>query len=70
VIGNFYGEKQGPKIWNNQLDKLLRGLGFVCCPAHPCVYKLTVKENFICLVVLVDDGLMMSNCDQLYVIYQ
>ena len=31
------------------------------------MYKLTISENFICLVVHVDDGLMMSNCDQLYV---
>ena len=33
VIGNFYGEKQGPKIWNDQLDLILKTLNFIRCPS-------------------------------------
>ncbi len=68
VIGNFYGEKQGPKIWNDQLDNILTGIGFVRCPAHPCLYKLTVVDDdgFIVLTVHVDDGLMITNDDDMY----
>ncbi len=66
VIGNFYGEKQGPKIWNDRLDEILRTIGFIRCPAHNCLYKWVIDENFIVLTQHVDDGLMISNCDALY----
>ena len=40
VVGNFYGEKQGPKIWNDHLDKILREMGYTRCPVMPCLYYL------------------------------
>jgi hypothetical protein len=66
VVGNFYGEKQGPKIWNDQLDSILTELGFDRCPAHPCVYRYSIDDKFIVLAVHVDDGLMCSNDDELF----
>ena len=47
VIGNFYGEKQGPKIWNDQLDKILKIIGFIRCPVHPFIYILKNDKGFI-----------------------
>jgi hypothetical protein len=38
ITGNWYGLKQGPKIWNDQLNAILITLGFVRCPVHPCLY--------------------------------
>ena len=66
VIGNFYGEKQGPKIWNDKLDEILKSIGFVRCPAHNCLYRWVVEEMFIVATQHVDDGLMISNADELY----
>ncbi|MDP3780457.1 MAG: reverse transcriptase domain-containing protein, partial [Nitrosopumilaceae archaeon] len=63
VLGNFYGEKQGPKIWNDQFNDIVIKRGFERCPAHPCMYRYTDLEtdDFIFLVVHVDDGLVITN---------
>jgi hypothetical protein len=63
IIGNWYGLKQGPKIWNDQLNAILLTLGFVRCPVHPCLYTRTRKGVFILLGVHVDDGLMGCSHD-------
>jgi hypothetical protein len=63
IIGNWYGLKQGPKTWNNQLNAILVTLGFVRCPVHPCLYTRTRKGVFILLGVHVDDGLMGCSHD-------
>ncbi len=41
IIGNSYGLKQGPKIWNDQLNAILLELGFLRCPVHThaCTYE-------------------------------
>jgi hypothetical protein len=67
VIGNFYGEKQGPKIWNDHLDNILKTMNFERCPVHPCIYRKIEGNNFIVLTVHVDDGLMFSKDDVCYV---
>jgi hypothetical protein len=66
VVGNFYGEKQGPKIWNEQLDKILITIGFIRCNAHTCSYKWLNDDGFIILTIHVDDGLMISSNGNLY----
>jgi hypothetical protein len=66
VVGNFYGEKQGPKIWNEQLDKILITIGFIRCNAHNCLYKWINDNGFIILTIHVDDGLMISSNGNLY----
>jgi hypothetical protein len=63
IVGNWYGLKQGPKIWNDQLNSILLEIGFIRCPAHPCLYTRLRNEVFIILGVHVDDGLMGCNKD-------
>ena len=65
VVGNFYGEKQGPKLWNDHLDKILVSLGFTRCAVMPCLYYLFDGMNFVLILVHVDDGLMVSNISSL-----
>lgn len=64
VIGNFYGEKQGPKIWNDMLNEIALSFGFERCPVHPCLYMFVDEGGFVYMVVHVDDGLMIFNCDE------
>ncbi len=61
VKGNFYGEKQAPKIWNDKLNDILVKGGCVRCPAHPCLYKYTRGKDFLVCSVHVDDGLVVTN---------
>ncbi len=61
IVGNWYGLKQGPKIWNDQLNAILLELEFVRCPVHPCLYTRLRNKVFIILGVHVDDGLMGCN---------
>lgn len=61
VVGNFYGEKQGPKIWNDHLNAILVDTDFERCPAHPCLYRWKSGADFLVTTVHVDDGLMVSN---------
>ena len=59
VVGNFYGEKQGPKIWNDLLNDICLSYGFERCPVHPCLYMYADEDGFLYVVVHVDDGLMI-----------
>ena len=61
VVGNFYGEKQGPKIWNDQLDSILVNMGFIRCPVMPCLYYKYDGDDIIFIAVHVDDGLVVTN---------
>eukprot|EP01034_Spumella_vulgaris_P047276 gene47276-biopygen5902 len=61
IVGNWYGLKQGPKIWNDQLNSILLKLEFIRCPVHPCLYKRDRMGIKIVLGVHVDDGLMGCN---------
>jgi hypothetical protein len=61
IAGNWYGLKQGPRIWNDQLNSILLKLDFVRCPVHPCLYKRCREDVEIILGVHVDDGLMGCN---------
>eukprot|EP01034_Spumella_vulgaris_P032431 gene32431-biopygen27626 len=58
IKGNWYGLKQGPRIWNDQLNSILLKLGFERCPVHPCLYKRLRNEVLIIMSIHVDDGLM------------
>ena len=66
VVGNFYGEKQGPKIWNDQLNSILLQMGFERCKVHPCLYRKISADGLQIITVHVDDGLMFSNKPELH----
>jgi hypothetical protein len=65
ILGNWYGTKQGPLIWNVLFDKILtQYCGMTRCPVEPCLYYKFVDEErrFVALTIHVDDGLIMANC--------
>jgi hypothetical protein len=72
ILGNWYGTKQAPKIWNTLLDKILREFcGFKRCPVQPCLYYRLISPGcYIYLVVHVDDGFVVATAkmliDELY----
>ena len=68
-MGNWYGLKQGPKIWNDQLNAILLELGFLRCPVHPCLYSRERAGVHILLGVHVDDGLMGCSHDEEFDIF-
>ena len=61
VVGNFYGEKQGPKIWNDRLNEILLSGEFERCPVHPCLYLKREDKGTMFMCVHVDDGLAATD---------
>ena len=41
---SLYGLKQAPREWNQMIDGVLLGMGFVPLKADPCIYKKTVRS--------------------------
>jgi hypothetical protein len=70
IVVNWYGLKQGPRLWNDQLNSILLQLGFTRCPSHPCLYIRRREGVFIILGVHVDDGLMGCNNQAEFVLFQ
>ena len=62
VLGNWYGTKQGPKIWNDRLDHILViEMGMQRCPVDACLYMKRInKDEYLFLCVHVDDGKIVS----------
>jgi hypothetical protein len=62
VIGNWYGQKQAPKIWNDLIDTILvKHMGYTRCPLHPCLYlRSTHSQDYDIITLHVDDGLLLA----------
>ena len=70
ILGNWYGEKQAGRIWNQKFDGILvKNMGFVRCPMMPCLYKWTDGVDTLLMTVHVDDGLMICNNPDLFPIF-
>lgn len=64
IVGNMYGEKQAPKVWNDKANNILIGFGFERCPWDPCLYKLEDKTNGcikMYMTIHVDDMLVCGD---------
>ena len=61
ILGNWYGEKQAGKIWNDLFHSVLTKLNFVQCPVFPCLYMWTDSVDVVFLTIHVDDGLFVSS---------
>ncbi len=61
---SLYGLKQSGRIWNEKLDEVLQGFGFVPCVSEPCIYTRKVRNNFTIIVVYVDDLIVASSNKQ------
>jgi hypothetical protein len=61
VIRSLYGEKQAPKIFYELMYELLSDWGFIRCPVATTLFMKTYdKNNYMIIVIHVDDGLMVS----------
>jgi hypothetical protein len=60
---SLYGLKQVPRIWWERMYSFLMQIGFYCCDAEPSIYICNHNENFIILLLFVDDILLTGNSD-------
>jgi hypothetical protein len=60
IVGNLYGEKQAPKVWNDKINDILLIIGFKRCPWDACLYILWKDDNYLLLSIHVDDGLLVG----------
>ena len=60
IQGNWYGEKQAGRVWNKKFDSIMKTLHMERCPMMPCLYKTKIDDDYVYVIVHVDDGLMMS----------
>jgi len=58
---SLYGLKQSPRMWYQKFDTFTTGLGFTRCKADHCVYFKLIGVHVICLVLYVDDMLLVRN---------
>jgi hypothetical protein len=58
---SLYGLKQSPRMWYQNFDTYMLGLGFVRSTVDHCVYSKQVGNHFICVVLYVDDMLLVGN---------
>ena len=60
---SIYGLKQSSRLFNQNLDRTLRSMGFKATAADPCVYTRTDRDGTVSLVaVYVDDLVYGSTC--------
>ena len=58
---SLYGLKQSSRMWYQKFDTYILGLGFVRSKVDHCVYSKHVGDNFINIVLYVDDMLLIAN---------
>jgi hypothetical protein len=57
----LYGLKQAPRNWFLMIDKYLKESGFVSNMSDTCLYSKVTGENFLILLLYVDDILIAGN---------
>jgi hypothetical protein len=58
---SLYGLKQSPRMWYQNFDTYILGLGFVTSRVDHCVYSKQVGNHFIYAMLYVDDMLLVGN---------
>jgi hypothetical protein len=58
LLKGLYGLKQGPLVWNSELDNFLKSIGFVPTVSDPCLYYRTSDSTY--LIVWVDDIILAT----------
>lgn len=57
----LYGLKQSSRVWNNQLDKVLKEFGLEQSKIDPCLYFRIDGKKMIYVTIYVDDFLIFTN---------
>ena len=60
----IYGLKQAAKIWNDQLDNLLKTYGFTQSKTDSCLYTKLTEDEIIYLIIYVDDILIAAKSEE------
>lgn len=58
---SLHGLTQSPRMWYKNFDTYILGLGFVRSQYDHCVYYKQVGDDFIYVVLYVDDMLLVGN---------
>jgi hypothetical protein len=58
---SLYGLKKSPRMWYQNFDTYMLGLGFTRRKAVHCVYFKLIGDHVIYLVLYVDDILLIGN---------
>jgi hypothetical protein len=58
---SLYGLKQSLRMWYQKFNTYIQGLGFVRSNVDHCVYYKQVGNDFIYVVLYVDDMLLVGN---------
>lgn len=61
---SLYGLKQSAKCWNDKINEAILGLGFRRGDADPCLYSKMEGEEWIYILLYVDDLLIASRDDK------
>ena len=60
LIKTLYGLKQAGREWNLEMDRKMRGKGYVHLRSDTCVYIWRMDDDFIIITVWVDDMLLFT----------
>ena len=60
LIKTLYSLKQAGREWNLELDRKMRGKGYVCLRSDTCVYIWHMDDDFVIITVWVDDMLLFT----------
>ena len=63
--GSLYGLKQAPRCFNNKFVEVLKKFDMQSSDADTCVFIKSSNQNKLILAIYVDDGLVLSNNNQL-----
>jgi hypothetical protein len=58
VHGALYGHPESPRLWNEVMDKTLKGIGYSQCLNDVCVYYKKIGDQYIYIGLYVDDNLI------------
>ncbi|CAI7860761.1 unnamed protein product [Closterium sp. NIES-53] len=63
LLKSLYGIKQAPRLWQQYLHARLTRIGFRQLPHDQGMYRLTKDDDYILLIVYVDDLLYIGSTD-------
>ena len=64
LLRALYGLHQSPRLWNAEINKTLKSIGFVPTDADPCVYTMSKGSSVIAAFIIhVDDCLVAAEKD-------
>uniref|UniRef100_A0AAG5DHX2 Uncharacterized protein n=1 Tax=Anopheles atroparvus TaxID=41427 RepID=A0AAG5DHX2_ANOAO len=61
---SIYGLKQAARVWNTKIDDVLKTMGFIQSTADPCLYTRKKANQFLFVLVYVDDVIVICNTEE------